>query len=133
MIRKVWQLRFVFVLIALAAAFAACVKKKDANVSRDEIRVKLGEITTMINDRDLGELAKNFVQQAPPAKGPNALLAQVSSKGDTLFLMHKRLVSIDGKEATVRFTFSDSPGDSTYSYIYLKDDDGWKIANFEIH
>lgn len=133
MIRRVWQLRSVFLLVGLALAFATCVKKKDPNVARDELRVKLGEISEIVNQKNLGLLAEQFMRTPESGKGPNAFLAEIGLKADSLFEMHKRKVSIDGNEAAVRFTFSNNQDDSLFSYIYLRDDGGWKIVNFEIH
>ena len=45
MITKLWQLKGVFVIIGLFIAFAACVKEKDPNLERDQIKTALGAIT----------------------------------------------------------------------------------------
>lgn len=133
MIRRVWQLRYVLLLAGLLAAFAACVKEKDPNQYRDELKEKLTELTNVINKKDLASLGQSFDTKADPGKGPNALLSQITLKVDSAFVMHKRKVSIDQTQASIRFTFSDSPDDSVFSYLYLRRDGNWKIVNFEIH
>ncbi len=133
MIRKVWQLRSVFLLIGLAVAFAACVKKEDPNKERDEIKARLTEITEVIAQKNLGDLNGFFIQPVATGKGPNALLAEVQPKIDSLFVMRKRRVSIDRKRATVRFTFTNDPSDSAFSYLYLRKNGSWKISGFEIN
>ncbi len=132
MITKLWQLKGVFVVVALIVAFAACVKEKDPNLERDQIKDTLTKITQAINDKDLQGLNTMYLQPVPPGKGPNALLASVESKGDSTFVMHGRKFSIDGKNATVRFAFTADPDDTVYSYLYLVNKSGWKINNFEI-
>ena len=132
MITKLWQLKGVFVIIGLFIAFAACVKEKDPNLERDQIKTALGAITTAINDKSLQTLNSFYIQPVPAAKGPNALLAAVATKTDSTFNMHGRKFSIDGKNATVRFAFSADPDDTVYSYLYLVNKSGWKISNFDI-
>lgn len=132
MITKLWQLKGVFVILGLCIAFAACVKEKNPNLERDQIKTTLGAIASAINDKNLQTLNAFYIQPVPAAKGPNALLAAVSAKTDSTFNMHGRKFSIDGKNATVRFAFSPDPDDTVYSYIYLINQGGWKISNFEI-
>ena len=132
MITKLWQLKGVFVIIGLFIAFAACVKEKDPNLERDQIKTTLGAITTAISDKNLQTLNSFYIQPVPAAKGPNALLAAVAAKTDSTFNMHGRKFSIDGKNATVRFAFSSDPDDTVYSYLYLVNMSGWKISNFDI-
>jgi hypothetical protein len=131
MLTKIWQLKGVFVLVGLFVAFAACVKEKDPNVDRNQIKDALGAITTAINSGDLGMLNKYFVQPTPEGAGPNRLLSLLAA-GDSTFSMHNRKFSIDGKSATVSFTHSPDPADSIFSYLYLVNDGGWKIQKFEI-
>lgn len=132
MITKLWQLKGIFIIIGLIVAFAACVKQKDPNLERDQIKDALGAITSAINNKDLQALNNIYVQPVPNAKGPNALLAAVATKIDSAFAMHGRKFSIDGKNATVRFAFSPDPDDTVYSYLYLINRGGWKISNFEV-
>ncbi len=96
MLTKIWQLKGVFVLVGLFAAFAACVKEKDPNVDRNEIRDALGVITTAVNNGDLGTLNKYFVQPTPEGAGPNRLISLLTA-GDSAFAMHNRKFSIDGE------------------------------------
>lgn len=131
MLTKIWQLKGVFVLIGLFVAFAACVKEKDPNLDRNQIRDALGEITTAINSGDLASLNKHFVQPVAEGAGPNRLISLLAA-GDSTFAMHNRKFSIDGKTATVSFTHTSDPADSNFSYIYLVNDGGWKIQKFEI-
>ncbi len=132
MITKLWQLKGVFVIIGLLIAFAACVKEKDPNLERDQIKTALSSITTAINEKNLQTLNGFYVQPVPPAKGPNALLAAIATKTDTTFNMYGRKFSIDGKNATVRFAFSADPEDTLYSYLYLVNNGGWKVSDFDI-
>jgi len=132
MITKLWQLKGVFIIIGLLIAFAACVKQKDPNLERNQIKDALGAITQTVNNKDLQGLDKYYVQPAPDAKGPNALLAAIAAKTDSTFTMNGRKFSIDGKNATVRFAFSPDPDDTVYSYLYLVNKGGWKIARFDI-
>ena len=132
MITKLWQLKGVFIILGLLIAFAACVKEKDPNLERDQIKTELGAITTAINEKNLQALNEFYIQPTPAAKGPNALLAAVATKTDSTFNMHGRKFSIDGKNATVRFAFTPNPDDTLYSYLYLINKGGWKITNFEI-
>lgn len=132
MITKLWQLKGVFVVIGLLVAFAACVKEKDPNLERNQIKDALTAITSAINNKDLQALNNYYVQPVPAAKGPNALLAAVAAKTDSAFTMHGRKFSIDGKNATVRFAFSADPDDTLYSYLYMINKSGWKISNFDI-
>ena len=132
MITKLWKLKGVFVIIGLFIAFAACVREKDPNLERDQIKTALGAITAAINDKNLQTLNSFYIQPVPDAKGPNALLAAVAVKTDSTFNMHGRKFSIDGKNATVRFAFSPDPDDTVYSYLYMVNKSGWKISNFDI-
>lgn len=131
MLTKIWQLKGVFVLVGLFAAFAACVKEKDPNVDRNEIRDALGVITTAINNGDLGTLNKYFVQPTPDGAGPNRLISLLTA-GDSTFAMHNRKFSIDGETATVSFTPTSDPTDSNFSFLYLVNDNGWRIQRFDI-
>lgn len=131
MLTKIWQLKGVFVLLGLFVAFVACVKEKDPNVDRDEIRDALGDITMAVNNGDLGTLNKYFVQPTPEGAGPNRLIALLAA-GDSAFAMHNRKFSIDGKTATVSFTPSSDPTDSNVSFLYLVNDNGWRIQRFDI-
>lgn len=130
MLTKIWQLKGVFVLVGLFVAFAACVKEKDPNLDRNQIKDALGVITTAINSGDLGTLNNYFVQPAPPEAEPNRLMSLLAT--DSTFAMNNRKFSIDGKTATVSFTRSADPTDSNFSYLYLVQDNGWKIKRFEI-
>ena len=131
MLTKIWQLKGIFILLALFVAFAACVKEKDPNLDRNQIRDALGAITTAVNSGDLGALNKYFVQPTPEGAGPNRLISLLTA-GDSTFAMHNRKFTIDGKSATVSFTATPDPSDSVFSYLYLVNDDGWKIQRFEI-
>ncbi len=131
MLTKIWQLKGVFVLLGLFVAFAACVKEKDPNLDRNQIRDALGAITTAINNGDLGTLNRYFVQPTPEGAGPNRLISLLTAS-DTTFAMHNRKFSIDGESATVSFTPTADPADSNFSYLYLVNDGGWKIKRFEI-
>jgi ABC-type transporter MlaC component len=132
MIVKLWQLKGVFLLIGLFIAFAACVKEKDPNLERNQIKENLNQIIQAINNKDLQALNQHFAQPIVEGKGPNALLAVIATKGDSAFTMCGRRFSIDGKKATVRFTFTDDPNDTTYSYLYLAQKGDWKITGFEM-
>ncbi len=131
MLTKLWQLKGVFVLLGLFVAFAACVKEKDPNLDRNQIKDALGAITTAINSGDLSTLNNYFVQPTPEGAGPNRLVSLLSA-GDSAFVMHNKKFSIDGKSATVSFTSSADPADSNFSYLYLVNDDGWKIQRFDV-
>jgi hypothetical protein len=132
MITKLWQLKGVFAIIGLIVAFAACVKEKDPNLERNQIKDALTAISSAISGKDLQELNKYYIQPAPEGNGPNALLSAVAAKGDSTFVMHGRKFSIDGKNATVRFAFTADPDDTIYSYLYLVNKSGWKISNYDI-
>lgn len=132
MILKLWQLKGIFALVGLFVAFAACVKEKDPNLERNQIKDNLNQIIQAINSKDLQGLNQRFVQPVPEGKGPNALLAAIAVKGDSVFTMHGRKFSIDGKKATVRFAFTEEPDDTAYSYLYLVQKGDWKISGFEI-
>ena len=51
MFMKLWHIKGVFVVIALIIAFAACVKKKDPNLERNQIKDVLNEIVAAVNKR----------------------------------------------------------------------------------
>ena len=132
MVRKLWQVKWIFLVIAMLAAFATCVKEKDPYQDRNDIKNKLTEITAVINQKSLQGLNACYSKSFPAAQGPNALLAVISLKTDSSFQMHKRKFSIDEDRATIRFTFSPDSGDSSFSYLTLVKNGEWKIAGFEI-
>lgn len=133
MIGKLWKLKGLFILLVLFVAFAACVKEKDPNLERDQIRDAMGDVTRAINSGDLALLNKYFVQPAPEGAGPNRLMALLTERSDSVFAMHNRRFSIDKKSATVSFTLTNDPTDSNFSFLYLIDDKGWKIKSFKIN
>lgn len=135
MITKLWQLKSMFVLIGLFVAFAACVKEKDPIEQRNEIKDVAGAIMQAVNNNDLSGLNEHFVQPPPEGSGPNRLLAVLSDKVDSVFVMYKRKITygMEGGTATVSFTLTDAAHDSTFSHIDFVEDDGWKITSFEIN
>ncbi len=134
MITKLWQLKGMFVLLGLFVAFAACVKQKDPIEQRNEIKDVAGGIIRAVNAGDLTALNKYFVQPPPAGKGPNRLLSLLGDKTDSVFVMYKRSFAFDpdAGTATITFTLTDNPGDSTFSQIHLVDHKGWKISSFDI-
>jgi len=132
MLMKLCQLKGVFVLLGLFVAFAACVKEKDPNLARNQIKDALGAITAAINAGDLAALDKYFAKPVTEGLGPNRLVALLA-QGDTAFVMYNRKFSIDEKQATVSFTRSSDPADSNFSFLYLVNDGGWKITKFEVN
>jgi hypothetical protein len=133
MLRKVWQLRSLLFLLALLAAFAACIKQRDPEQDMKDLRARVDQVAQAINNKDLGQLNEYYIQPAPAAKGPNALLAEIATKVDDQFIMHKQRVSVDRDQGSVRFTFTNNPEDSTFSFINFRRDDGWKITDYEIY
>ncbi len=131
MLTKIWQLKGVFILAGLFVAFAACVKEKDPNLERNQIKDAVTAITAAINAGDLSGLDKYFIKPVPEGAGPNRLVSLLVS--DSIFVMHNRKFSIDGKSAVVTFTRTADPSDSNFSRIFLIEDDGWKIKSFEIN
>jgi ABC-type transporter MlaC component len=131
MLRKVWKIRSVLFLVGLLAAFAACIKERDPEQDMKDVRALTDQIVLTINQGNLGELNKFYVQPVPEGKGPNALLAAATTVGDAGLILHKRRITVDRDEATLRFTLSSDPVDSSYSYIHFRKDGDWKIADFE--
>ncbi len=131
MLMKLWQLKGVFVLLGLFVAFAACVKEKDPNLERNQIKDALGQITTAINSGDIAALDAYFAKPIEGGEGPNRLISLLA-ESDSGFVMHNRKFAIDEKKATVTFTRTADPADSNFSHLYLVYDGGWKITEFEI-
>ncbi len=130
MLRKVWKIRSVLFLVGLLAAFAACIKERDPEQDMKDVRALTDQIVLTINQGNLGELNKFYIQPAPEGRGPNALLAAAAA-GDADLVLHKRRLTVDRDEATLRFTHSSDPADSSYSYIHFRRDGDWKIVDFE--
>jgi len=131
MLRKVWQIRSILLLVGLLAAFAACIKERDPEQDMKDVRALSNEVATTIAQKNLGELNNLYVQPTPEGKGPNALLAAVATKGEEGFTFHKRRITVDRESATLRFTFTDDPADSSFSYLYFHKNGEWKISDFD--
>ncbi|MFH2055852.1 MAG: hypothetical protein ABIJ61_07835 [bacterium] len=133
MLRKVWKIRSVLFLVGLLAAFAACIKERDPEQDMKELRALSDKIVTTVSISNLSELNHLYVQPTPEGKGPNAFLAAVAASGEYGFNIHKRQITIDRDNATLRFTFSPDPADSSFFYIHFRKNGEWKIADFEFN
>lgn len=131
MLRKVWQIRSVLFLVGLLVAFAACVKQRNPEQDMKDVKALADEVMVAIDQGNLSGLNELYVQPTPEGKGPNAMLGAVTHLSQGPFAYYNKQISVDREDATLRFTFSSAPDDSTFSYIYFHRNGKWKVSGFE--